>query len=322
MRLNLLSASQLAASRGIKTGPTPHINRRITELAVRGINDMTSQTTEKSHETLTADERMELIRQNYVIERELSDKLRNSSAEERKLLYTSLYDEYHKRAPFHPSKARKDDTKPLRRRMRLLKNFLSAEDTFLEVGPGDGQVCLAVSEIVQQVVAVDVSREITKCIDPPENFRLVISDGSSINVDRESVDIAYSNQLMEHLHPDDAKLQLENICLALRLGGKYICITPNALSGPHDISKYFDDVAKGFHLKEYTIKELTALFKKAGFRKVFYLWAPKGFLLKINPGVLIALEEVLFLLPEKLRKKISQSRLMFSLLNIQLLGVK
>ncbi len=40
------------------------------------------------------------------------------------------------------------------------------------------------------------------------------------------------------------------------------------LNGPHDISKFFDEVATGFHLKEYTTSELSELFKKVGFSKV------------------------------------------------------
>jgi len=50
--------------------------------------------------------------------------------------------------------------------------------------------------------------------------------------------------------------------------GIYICVTPNRLSGPHDISKYFDVTATRFHLKEYTNTELSDLFKEAGFLKV------------------------------------------------------
>ena len=62
---------------------------------------------------------------------------------------------------------------------------------------------------------------------------------------------------MEHLHPDDALEQLQNIYSALVPGGIYLCITPNRLSGPQDVSRDFDMVATGFHLKEYTISELS-----------------------------------------------------------------
>jgi len=40
------------------------------------------------------------------------------------------------------------------------------------------------------------------------------------------------------------------------------------LSGPHDISAYFDDGATGFHLKEYSNEELYRLFLKTGFKNI------------------------------------------------------
>ena len=73
-----------------------------------------------------------------------------------------------------------------------------------------------------------------------------------------SVDLAFSDQLMEHLHPDDAVEQLRNIHRALKPGGVYVCVTPNRLYGPSDISAFFDDEARGFHLKEYSLDEIRA----------------------------------------------------------------
>ena len=73
---------------------------------------------------------------------------------------------------------------------------------------------------------------------------------------------------MEHLHPDDAQEQLRNIHAALAPGGAYVCLTPNRLTGPHDISRAFSQEPEGSHLKEYTVTELEALFLANGFRRV------------------------------------------------------
>ena len=54
------------------------------------------------------------------------------------------------------------------------------------------------------------------------NLDIVITDGVSLPVEPGSVDVAYSDQLMEHLHPDDAVAQLENVVRAIRPGGVYI----------------------------------------------------------------------------------------------------
>ena len=62
--------------------------------------------------------------------------------------------------------------------------------------------------------------------------------------------------------------QLRNLFAAIAPGGSYFCVTPSRLNGPHDVSKYFDTVARGFHLKEYTVTELEQLFRGVGFKRI------------------------------------------------------
>jgi SAM-dependent methyltransferase len=119
------------------------------------------------------------------------------------------------------------------------------------------------------------------------------------------VDVAFSNQLMEHLHPDDAVAQLQGIARALRPGGVYLCLTPNRASGPHDISKSFDDVATGFHLKEYTFTELRGILRAAGFGSVRpYVATSRAHL--YYPVLLVrACELFLSALPARLRRRLA-----------------
>ena len=127
---------------------------------------------------------------------------------------------------------------------------------------------------------------------------------------------------MEHLHPDDAFEQLQNVYNALANGGAYICITPNKLTGPHDISKYFDTEATGFHLKEYTITELRSLFKKIGFSKVKLLAkAPKRYI-TIPLFFSLVSERLISLMPNTLAKLISGKLPLRIFLNIRLVGIK
>ena len=187
------------------------------------------------------------------------------------------------------------------------------------MGPGDCSLSLEVAKCVKKVYAIDVSRQITKNFSVPENLELIISDGSSIPVPENSINIAYSNQLMEHLHPDDAVEELQNIYKALMPGGIYICITPSRLSGPHDISAYFEKVAKGFHLKEYTNAELTKLFRKVGFSKIDIIENGK----KISKLIPIKMcEKLLTLLPYSLREKVINSLAFEVLKQITIQGTK
>jgi SAM-dependent methyltransferase len=139
---------------------------------------------------------------------------------------------------------------------------------FLEVGAGDCALSIEVARRVREVYAVDVCSRLSENARFPDNLQLILSDGVSIPVAVNSVSLAYSYQLMEHLHPEDAVDQLRNIHKALAPGGRYLCVTPNRLVGPHDISKYFDEIASGFHLKEYTATELVELFRRIGFAEI------------------------------------------------------
>jgi SAM-dependent methyltransferase len=249
------------------------------------------------------------IEEHYKIEKELANKLRNSTKEQRRRLYGSVYDELYERVPFHPQLIRKVDARAtavaVARQMRLLKKYLRPKSTFLELGPGDCSLSFEVAKYVKHVYAADVSAEITRHLVHPENFTLIISDGCSVPVPEGSIDIAYSNQLMEHLHPDDAFEQLQNIYKALARGGIYICVTPNRLSGPHDISMYFDKVATGFHLKEYTFNELDSLLRKVGFSKVQACIGGRGIYLKCPLFLIRYCEKIVNLLPFSLMSKIS-----------------
>jgi SAM-dependent methyltransferase len=146
----------------------------------------------------------------------------------------------------------------------------------MEIGVGDGAVSLEMSKYVYRVYALDVSDELLSRINPPPNFEFRLFNGLELPFPDNSIDIAYSNDVLEHLHPEDACDQLTSLLRVLRPGGKYICITPNRLSGPHDISSHFDEVATGFHLKEYTVGELCALFRGVGFSKVETFLTVKG----------------------------------------------
>jgi SAM-dependent methyltransferase len=137
-----------------------------------------------------------------------------------------------------------------------------------------------------------------------------------------SVDVVYSQQLMEHLHPDDALDQLRNIYTALAPGGRYFCVTPNRLTGPHDISRHYDEEATCFHLKEYTISELASLFRQVGFREVSVYVSTRSSPRRLPVWPVRVLETVLAPLPRALRIRIARwirPRVLFS---FRLLGVK
>lgn len=263
------------------------------------------------------------IREHYNIEENLAAILRNASASERRTLYGSLYDELFRRVPDHPQLTNKQSPQAMNRRVRrgmgLLNRFLRPGMSFLEVGPGDCAIAFSVARIASRVFAINVSAEVTRCSTVPANATVILSDGSSIPVPHASIDLAFSDQLMEHLHPDDAKKQLKNLYEALAEGGKYVCLTPNKATGPHDVSQYFDDVATGSHLREYTIAESAALFREVGFRRITLYTGARGIYIRFPLIPMIALEWIVArTFPSTIRK----SLLVRALLGMIMVGHK
>ena len=254
---------------------------------------------------------LERLRAHYEIERELADRLRDASPRDRPALYGEVYDELFRRVPDHPQLSAPADARGrwVAAQIELLAPLLTPASSFLEIGSGDCALSLAIAPRVREVRAMDVSAEIAPVGPTPANFSFVLSDGRTVPLAAESVDLAYSNQLMEHLHPDDGYVQLTEIARALKHGGRYLCVTPHRFSGPHDISAFFDSTATGFHLREYIVGELRAMLRDAGFAKVHVLVRVRGRQALLPGAVTVALERVLRLLPHPARRFLARSPL-------------
>lgn len=266
------------------------------------------------------------IKYHYQTEKMLAQKLRQATSNERTKLYAEVYDELFSKVLDHPQLIDKVNVSVKSRnvlsKLSIIRPSLNKDTIFMELGAGDCSLSLEVAKYVKKVIAVDVSKIVTSLDDQTDNFELIITDGRNINVEPESVDVVYSNQLMEHLHPDDAKEQLNNVYKALKTGGRYICITPHSFSGPHDVSKYFDDIATGFHLKEYSYAELTALFKQVGFSRFLAVVGKGKIYLKLPLNLLLFIETLLGWLPKRLRKAFSKTALMHLILGIKIIATK
>jgi SAM-dependent methyltransferase len=263
------------------------------------------------------------IIEHYKLEKKLAQKLRSATRSERLVLYRKLYDELYSKVPTLKTNPRTVNEAYLKATIRTLRPFLQKDTTYLEIGAGNLATIRGISPLVKKAIAIDVSKEFATALGPiPKNCELIISDGISIPTPKNSVDIAYSTQLMEHLHPDDALEQLANIFTTLKKGGRYVLETPHRFNGPHDISKYFDDIATGFHLHEYTNRELRDLFRKTGFNKIYNLIGAKGYHLPCPTFLLVTLETLLNILPKSLRRSFSKFLPIKILLGIKIVGFK
>ena len=90
---------------------------------------------------------------------------------------------------------------------------------YLEIGCGDASLPFALSGITREVLGLDVTDALVDFAAAPANFRFLKTDGVAIPLADNSVDLAHSDQLMEHLHVEDAEAQLREIHRVLRPGG-------------------------------------------------------------------------------------------------------
>jgi len=241
----------------------------------------------------------------YEYEREMAHRIRHATREERLSLYGEVYDTLYKSFPDHPGLAKRNTAErmqQLRPLFERIRPLLTPDSLFLEIGAGDCLLAYQVAQVVKKVYALEVSAE--KVAAPPpelDNFELVLFDGFHFPFPGATFDIAFSNQVLEHLHPEDALEHLQQVYRLLKPGGRYICIVPHRFTGPHDISRYFTEEATGLHLKEYTYHELAAMFHQVGFAKIRGLirrrWVPVGYL--------TLLERLLEPFPYHLRKKLA-----------------
>jgi SAM-dependent methyltransferase len=265
------------------------------------------------------------IEHHYRVEIELAERLRSAPRDQRLGLYGAVYDELYRRVPSHPQLVRKVSDAERRAgvadRISLLRRFIDPNTVFLEIGAGDGSLPLEVARHARKCYALDVSREILSGVQHAR-VETVLSDGCSVPVPANSVTLAYSFQVMEHIHPDDALEQLRNLFAVIAPDGSYICVTPSRLNGPHDVSKFFDPVARGFHLKEYTNAELEALFRAVGFREVEAYPRFRGRYIRMPMSVVKGFEWLFGLLPSALRRRIGRKPFIHNMLSVALRATK
>lgn len=264
------------------------------------------------------------LRAHYELERDLASRLRTSRQEERGSLYGELYSELFARLSDHPQ----HKVDPAKRRQNtsnqvaFLRPMLSPKAVFVEVGCGDAAVAQAIAPSVQEAVGIDVTAALVDHAGAPANFRFVLTTGVLLDLADGMADLVYSNQLMEHLHPDDARQQLQEIVRVLRPGGQYVCCTPSRLTGPHDIPCYFGHEPSGFHLREYDHASLSAMFRAAGFRSSEAVVSVKGRRMSVPVGVASLAERMLLGLPHGMRTRLATLGPVRNLAGVTLIGRK
>ncbi len=120
--------------------------------------------------------------------------------------------------------------------------------------------------------ATEITRERgAKHVTQHKNLAWSVSDG--IHLDRFEpagfYDVVVSDQVIEHLHPDDVVDHFEGVKNILKNGGRYIFAMPHKFFGPWDVSRVFrKSKPSGMHLREYTIYETVNMLRVAGYSQI------------------------------------------------------
>lgn len=164
-----------------------------------------------------------------------------------------------------------------------------------------GELLIGLSRAGYQCTGIDVSRERIAQLRKIENSNLVFyhAEGTDLPFADCQYSAAISMQLFEHLHPEDVIRHLKEVNRVLKPKGRYLLETPNQLVGPGDVSRFFSETPEGFHLKEYTVRDLIKLFKKAGYRRVYVVtWYRRV----ISQDLARGIEAIWSLLPKTFRR--------------------
>jgi ubiquinone/menaquinone biosynthesis C-methylase UbiE len=199
-------------------------------------------------------------------------------AESRAEARVALYDEINRAI-----KAFKAEHLPARRDFGFEPRFIDAHTELfrghrvLDFGCGYGSSTVHLRKHATFAVGVDCAE---RCIEQATrehgadpSLQFLRCPTLALPLEDAAVDAVYSNDVLEHLHPTDAMAHLAEARRVLRPGGTYLLYTPDAATGPHDMTKAFWPQSSGFaplgaHIHEYTPDELRDALLRSGFVSV------------------------------------------------------
>ena len=163
------------------------------------------------------------ILHHYQVEKEIAGRLKRADRDERRKIYAGMYAELFARVPDHPRLAGTRDPDSLaahnRKKFALVERFINPETVFVEFAPGDCTFAYLVCVRAQAVIGVDISDQSAEAFAVPDNFALRVYDGFHLDLPDGCADIVFSDQFIEHLHPDDADLHFQLVHGLLKPGG-------------------------------------------------------------------------------------------------------
>lgn len=215
-------------------------------------------------------------RAQFELERRLHGELLATAKGERaaaaRAAYQELFSRFRDHQVFQIDDA--EDQRLGRQNAAMIAPLTRPGDKVLEVGCGRGHVLHAIQEVGCDVFGIDPSLDMVE-LARRHGVSADVGTAESLAFPDNTFDLVFSQQVLEHVHPDDVPEHLMEAFRVLKPGGLLVVETPNRRTGPQDISRGFSPVAEGLHLKEWSFGELAAVMRAAGFISVRGLLIPQ-----------------------------------------------
>ncbi len=198
------------------------------------------------------------------LEKRLTAKLLESSPADRRSIFEQCYSELYEKLPWLAG-AGKDSEGD-----RWIALLIPGCRVY-EVGSGSGNLSRRLAKAGFRVNATDITTLRGGDRTDTDGVTWSVTDGVRLSeyVAGETFDAVISDQVVEHLHPDDAPTHFSEAFVILRPGGRYVVRIPHSYTGPHDVSRIFGYSSPiGMHLHEYTNREILVIAKRAGFVRI------------------------------------------------------
>ncbi len=210
------------------------------------------------------------IKRHADLEGELTDRLLSTTICDRFDVFSDAYNRLYRELPWLVGTGTTSGA-------QMWLSLLRRNSRVYEIGSGAGYLINYLAAQGYSCVASELAkdRQALAGKTKKENIVWSLTDGVNISkyVDSNYFDYVISDQVIEHMHPDDLLTQLMEARKILKEGGEYIVRTPYGPLGPADLSKVFGlDRAIFMHLHEYKLSELVKLCNDAGFHDVYAIF--------------------------------------------------
>lgn len=265
----------------------------------------------KLKRALPVDRSYDQLKNHYQVEKSIAESLKCSDRDQRKLIYSTMYDELFDKVADHPRLTRRESDERTalanRSKFSVVGHYLDGSQTFLEFAPGDCRFVFEAANLVGRAFGVDISDQRRADDDVPDNFTHILYDGYDLSeIDSDSIDLVFSDQLIEHFHPEDTEHHFATVYRILKPDGKYVFRTPHYLTGPHDVSQYFSDEPECFHLKEWVYTEMRGLLLSLNYSGFECHWHARQYDFRMPYFYFALCEQVLGVFPKRFTRPIAR----------------